>query len=252
MKKFKGSATIWVVIVIIALVVLGIITYFVIDANNKAVHYEDYNTATIIEANDANGNIGDHVKGNANAPVILFEYANFQCSHCASMNPIIEQIIADSNGQLGVVFRNLTWSSFQNSKAAAAAAEAAGLQGYWEPYANKLFEEQAEWSGADSSERTQLFNKYFEEVTGGQGNLEQFNSDIASEAVANKVKFDTGISKEAGAEGTPAFYVEGQFIDLTNGGELTINGKTITYEPASTNADFAKIIQDIITAKTSE
>ena len=96
MKKFKGSATIWVVIVIIALVVLGIITYFVIDANNKAVHYEDYNTATIIEANDANGNIGDHVKGNANAPVILFEYANFQCSHCASMNPIIEQIIADS------------------------------------------------------------------------------------------------------------------------------------------------------------
>ena len=59
----------------------------------------------------------------------------------------------------------------------------------------------------------ELFNKYFEEVTDGKGDLDKFNKDIASEEVSKKISFDMGIAKRIDVEGTPAFYIDGQFQD---------------------------------------
>ena len=250
-KKFlRGVSTVAVVVTVVVLAVLCIGTALIINKNNNAVEYSAYTETATVEATDDNGQIGDHVKGSAEAPVVIHEYANFQCSHCAVMNPIVEQMVTDSNGQIAVVFRNLTWSSFQNSKAAAAAAEAAGLQGYWAQYADKLFDTQAEWSYASGSERTELFENYFNEVTNGQGDLEKFRNDVASDAVAKKIEFDSGMAKEDGAEGTPAFFYEGQLIDLTNGGEVVVDGQSIHYDKATANEDLIKIVQQIVDAKT--
>ena len=103
--------------------------------------------------------------------------------------------ITTTNGKLAIVYRSFLLSYHQNGTAAASAAEAAGLQGYWKEYADKLFEEQSEWEYADTSERTELFNKYFKEVTNNKGDLDKFNQDIASEAVSKKISFDMGIGK---------------------------------------------------------
>ena len=249
MRK-KGFSTAAIVIAVIVVAILCVGTIVVINNQKEAVDYTPYMGETVVEATEANGQIADHIIGNADAPVILHEYANFQCNHCAAMRPVVEQVVADSNGQLAVVFRNLTWSAFQNSKAAAAAAEAAGLQGYWEPYAKKLFEQQAEWAYATGDERTELFDKYFDEVSDGQGDMEKFNADMESEAVQAKVKFDTTMGTEEGAEGTPAFFYNGQHLDLENGGDLVVNGQTIHYEKTSTNDDFSKLIQQIVSAQT--
>lgn len=250
MNKFAGFSKVGIILGVLGLVLIGVITYLVIDAEQKAVRYEDYDSSTIIEASDASGNISEHIKGNADAPVLIVEYANYQCPHCADMNPIVAEAIEASNGQLGVIFRNVTMSSFPNSKAAAAAAEAAGLQGYWQAYSDKLFAEQVEWSSASGSKRTELFNKYFEEVSNGQGDLEKFNQDIASDAVAKKLKFDTGIATENNVGGTPNFYIDGQFIDMDSGGTLDLDGKTFTFEPVNSNEDFVQLFQDIIALKT--
>lgn len=251
MKKLNGSAKVWIIVAIVVVAVLGLGTWLVIDAQNKRIDFANYNTAEIIPAGDYNGNIADHVEGNPDAPVLIQEYANFQCSHCAAMHPLVKQTVADLGDQVGVIFRNVTWSSFPNSKAAAAAAEAAGLQGYWQEYADLLFDRQAEWSGATGTKRTELFNQYFEEVSDGAGDLEKFNNDIASDAVAQKIKFDLGASKEVGVEGTPAFYIEGQFVDMTNGGTITLeNGEVVEYEGFSANSDLTKLIEKVVAAKT--
>lgn len=251
-KRGFSTGGIVAIVIIVAILVVG--TFLIINFNNKKdqeqANYATYIGEGIIEGNEDNGQIADHVLGNAEAPVIITEYANFQCNHCADMRSMVKKAIENSNGQLGVVFRNLTWSAFQNSKAAAAAAEAAGLQGYWEPYAEKLFSQQAEWSYAKGDERTQLFTKYFEEVTDGKGDVEKFKSDMESEAVQQKVKFDAEVGTAEGAQGTPNFFFEGQFIDLTNGGNLRIGEKDVHYDKIDTAEDFNELIQSIISAQT--
>ncbi len=252
MRKLKGFSVAGVIIGVLIVAVLGVAMYAIVDGNNKATNFDDYDFYSVIEPDKSNGNIGDHVKGDANAPVLIFEYADYQCPGCASINPRINKIIEQLDGKLAVVYRNFLLSYHQNGTAAASAVEAAGLQGYWKAYADKMFETQAEWEYASASERTTLFDEYFEEVTDGKGDLEKFNADIASEAVAKKINFDMGIGKRVDIQGTPAFYIDGQLINWGEAGSLEINGKIISWESARSGDDFAKLLKDIVAAKLGE
>ena len=252
MEKLKGFSVAGVIIGVLVVALLGVATWAVIDGNNKATNFEDYDFYSVIGPNKDNGNIGDHVKGKADAPVLIFEYADYQCPGCASINPRVNKVVEQLDGKLAVVYRSFLLSYHQNGTAAASAAEAAGLQGYWKEYADKLFSEQSEWEYASASERTALFDKYFEEVTDGKGDVEKFNKDIASEAVAKKISFDGGIGKRVDVQGTPAFYVDGQLISWGEAGSVTVNGKTISWDSARSGDDFAKLLKDIVAAKLGE
>ena len=138
MKQKQGFSAVAVIIGVVAVALLGIATYFIIDGNNKATDFNDYNFYSVIAPDKNNGNIGDHVKGDANAPVLIFEYADYQCPGCASINPKVNKAIEELDGKLAVVYRSFLLSYHKNGTAAASAAEAAGLQGYWKPYADKL------------------------------------------------------------------------------------------------------------------
>lgn len=252
MKNFKGFSVIWVLIGIAIVALIGVASWAIIDGNNKATDFSNYDFYSVIKPTDNNGNIGDHVKGNPDAPVLIFEYADYQCPGCASINTRVNKVIEQLDGKLAVVYRNFLLSYHQNGTAAASAAEAAGLQGYWKQYADKLFAEQSEWEYASGSERTELFNKYFTEVTNGKGDLEKFNEDISSEAVSKKIKFDMGIGKRVDVSGTPAFYIDGQLISWGSEGSITVNGKTISWDSARSGDEFIKLIKDIVEAKTTE
>lgn len=259
MKNHKGFSVAGVVIGIIVVGLLAFATYSVIDANNKATDFEKYSDngfCNIIEANQDNGDIADHIKGDPKAPVVIYEYADFQCPGCASVNPKVNKAVKELDGKLAIVYRNNLLSYHKNGTAAASAAEAAGLQqnengeSYWKPYADKLFAEQAEWEAATGSERTALFNKYFMEVTEDKGNLDQFNSDLASEKVSKKISFDMGIGRRLDIPSTPAFYIDGQIINWSQAGELQLNGETISWESGRSGDDFIKLLQEIVEVKT--
>lgn len=250
MNNRKGFQLAGVIIGIIVVVLIALAAFAVIDGNNKATDFNNYDFYSIIEADSNNGNIGDHVKGNPEAPVLIYEYADYQCPGCASINPKVNKAIEESNGKLAIVYRSFLLSYHKNGTAAASAAEAAGLQGYWKPYADKLFAEQAEWEYASATERTELFEKYFVEVTDGKGNLDQFKEDIASERVSKKISFDMGIARRIDVPSTPAFYVDDQLIKWSEAGELEINGELISWESGRSGDDFIKLLQDIVEAKT--
>lgn len=252
MKTTKGFSVVALIICIAAVALIGIGAYLVIDGNNNATDFNDYDFYSVISPDKNNGNIGDHVKGDKDAPALIFEYADYQCPGCASINPRVNKVVEELDGKLGVVYRSFLLSYHQNGTAAASAAEAAGLQGYWKPYADKLFEEQVEWEYVSASERTALFDKYFEEVTDGKGDVEKFNQDLASEAVSKKISFDMGIGKRIDVGGTPAFYIDGQLINWGSAGEVMVNGKKISWESARSGDDFVKLLKDIVAAKLGE
>lgn len=254
MKKYKGFSVAGIIGVIMAVAFLGIASFLVIDGINKSTNYDDYDFYSIIEPDVHNGNIGDNVKGDPNAPVLIFEYADYQCPGCASINPHVNAAIEKAEGRIAVVYRSFILPYHQNGTAAASAANAAALQGYYKAYADKLFSEQSEWEYASSSERTNLFAKYFMEVSNDEGDLEKFNADLASESVSKKNSFDMGIAKRIGVSGTPSFYIDGQLIDWSNknGGSITINNANITWETNLTYAQFEDILVRIAKAKLGE
>ncbi len=250
MHNRKGFQLVGVIISVVVVALIAVAAYFVIDGNNKATDFTNYDFFSIIEADNSNGSIADHVKGDPNAPVIIYEYADYQCPGCASINPKVNKAIEELNGKLAVVYRSFLLSYHKNGTAAASAAEAAGLQGYWKPYADKLFAEQSEWEYASASERTALFEKYFVDVTNGKGNLDQFKEDIASERVSKKISFDMGIARRLDVPSTPAFYVDGQLIKWSEAGELEINGEVISWDSGRSGDDFIKLLKEIVETKT--
>ena len=74
---------------------------------------------------------------------------------------------------------------------------------------------------------------------------------MSSDAVSKKISFDMGIGKRLDIPGTPAFYVEGQFIPWSSseGGSVTINGKTISWDKALSGVEFVNTLEKIVEAK---
>ena len=79
---------------------------------------------SIIEGNEFNGGIGDIVIGNKDAKVKIIEYADFQCSACATTFPYIHEVVKEYGDQIAYVYRNYAINYHQNATAAASAAVA--------------------------------------------------------------------------------------------------------------------------------
>ena len=233
MKKIIG-----IIAIIAAVVLAGFGVHAVLkNKSENTVDYSQYNLNAIISAEDSFSGIGDHVKGNASAPVLLFEYADFQCPGCSTINPYMNELIAEYGDNLGLVYRNYLLSYHQNGTAAAAAAEAAGLQGYWKEYADMLFANQSIWEEATVDERGDMFVDLFRKVTNGAGDTDKFIADMESSAVKKKIKFDMGAGDYIGVPGTPAVYLDGEKIDFSE---------------ANTKEKFLNLLREKIDAKLAK
>ncbi len=232
--KNKESNIGIIIAIAIAAIVVGLFTIKIF--TSEIVEVGKYDVNTVIGPNDDNGNIGDNIEGNPDAPIKIFEYADYQCSGCATAFPRMKKLVEEYDGKLAIVYRNFLLSYHQNGTAAASAAQAAGIQGYWSEYATKLFEEQATWASATGSERTDLFKGIFRSVSNGKGDEEKFVEDMSSSRVKAKIKFDESLSKNIDITGTPTFYLDGEKLDFDGAG-------------ARTEEDFLNFMRVMINAK---
>ena len=182
-------------------------------------------TNKYIAADSRNGDMGDNYEGNKDAKVIISEYADYQCPFCSTVFPYLSDIVKEYDGQVGLVFRSYILSYHQNGTAAASAANAAALQGYWEPYAKKLFKEQSNWESLAASDRDNHFREYFIEATEGKGDTGKFLKDRNPGAVKQKIKADMAISKRLGVNETPTLYINGKAFELPSAKEKEFKEK---------------------------
>jgi len=202
-ERTKKIITGGVVAVLVGLAIFGIATLARQRAN------EQVDSREIQEAVDQNGDIGDHVKGNMASSVILVKYGDFQCPACAPASVRVQDLMEEYGDRVALIFRNFPLQGMQNSRAAAAAAEAAGLQGkYWEMH-SLIFSKQREWSGSSVQRREEQFRSYAEELG---LNIDQFNADFASNRVVRKINFDARLGSQDGVSGTPFFVLNGRVL----------------------------------------
>ena len=157
--------------------------------------------------------------------MFIAEDADCQCPGWATVFPYLSDVVKEYDGQVGLIFRSYILSYHQNGTAAASAANAAALQGYWEPYAKKLFKEQSNWESLSVSDRDKHLREYFVEVTEGKGDTEKFLKDLNSDAVKQKIMADRAISKRLGVNETPTIYINGKAFELPSAKEKEFKEK---------------------------
>lgn len=207
------------------MVVVVLFGGLVVFSKKDQVNVNGIDINKIQAATAESGNIGDHVYGNAKSKVLFVEYGDFQCPYCGQAYPNIKSLTTKYKQQIAFVFRNFPIiTAHPNAKAAAAAAEAASLQGkYWEMH-DKLYETQNEWSNASAKDRTTIFISYAK----GLGlDSAKFTADMSSEVVTQKINFDTSVAKKANVEGTPTFVVNGRTVT-----EYALDGKVVSKDTA--------------------
>lgn len=205
-----------IIIGIIILLFGGFVTWSIISSEPKTVDYEQYDYATVIGPNEDNGEIGDHFRGKEGAEVVVVEYGDFQCAGCATTHPKLDTLLEEYGDRVAFVFRNFPINGHQNARAAASAAEAAGLQGYFFEMVSIIYANQATWSYASGTERTSVFLELFQQIA-EDGDGEKFVADMSNSNVSKKINFDYDLGyKRNGVTGTPSFFVNGEFVDLSN------------------------------------
>lgn len=198
--------------IIFAAVAIGLLAALVVVSGGNKINVDTMDTKAILSANEQSGNIADHVFGKADSKVVLIEYGDFQCPTCKTTHPIIKQLTEKYEGQIAFVFRNFPLPTLHpNARAAAAAAEAAGLQGkYWGMH-NKLYEDQAAWKGLSPTERGAYFTSTAKELG---LSADKFNIDIAGADVTKKINFDQALGKKDKVSGTPTVFLNGTPVEL--------------------------------------
>jgi protein-disulfide isomerase len=142
----------------------------------------------------------DHILGSINAPVILTEYGDFDCPHCAIAHVFIKKLVQKFKDQLAFVFRHFPLSKVhENASIAALSSEAAANQGkFWEMH-DMMLENQSK-----------LSTSYLLRIAERLGlEMKSFKRDTHDEKLAAKVEaqFESGI--RSGVNGTPSLYING-------------------------------------------
>lgn len=195
----------WIIFAVICVAILGGLVAF---SRKDSVNVSDVDQAKQQTASTANGNIADHVFGKADSKVTLIEYGDFQCPYCGQAHPQVKSVTEAYKDKIAFIFRNYPLPTMHpNAKAAAAAVEAAGLQGkYWEMN-NKIYETQNDWNNLSTDKRTDIFVSFAKAV--GVKDTEKFKTDMSGQDVNKKINFDLALGNKAKVTGTPSFYLNG-------------------------------------------
>lgn len=145
-------------------------------------------------------------KGNQNASVVVFEFADFQCPYCARFaNEVFPRIDSAyvKTGKVQWIFVNLPLPNHSNAWTAAEAAMCAGAvnEKFWSLH-DRLFAQQAEWSSA--ADPAALMARYAREAGVPQ---DGFQACVLGDRTAGLLIRDVMYATNARVSGTPAFVI---------------------------------------------
>lgn len=147
--------------------------------------------------------VGDApMKGPANAKVTIVQWSDFQCPFCSRVEPTITQLMKEYPKDVRVIFKQLPLPFHNNAHIAAEAALAAHEQGkFWDMHAKMFANQQA-------LDRPNL-DKYAQELG---LNMKKFAAALDSGKYKAKVDAEMAEGNKIGANGTPAFFINGHSL----------------------------------------
>jgi protein-disulfide isomerase len=141
----------------------------------------------------------DHIRGAATAPITVIEFGDFQCPHCGRAEPVVRDLLADTD--VRYVWRHLPLTDVHpRAQLAAEAAEAADAQGaFWQMH-DLLLRHQDELT-------PEALIRYAAE---SGLDTEKFQDDLRQHRHETRIAQDVESADLSGVSGTPTFFVNGQ------------------------------------------
>ncbi len=152
--------------------------------------------------------LGAYQKGNAEAPHVIVEFADFECPACRLSFNEFRSFQNDHKDDVQVYFMHFPLSTHPNAERAAIAAEAAGKQGkFWEMHDLLFTSSDLSDAGIDA-----IAQKLFSTAA-----LLQFKKDLKDPKIVEKIK----LHKEYGMNtlqlvGTPTYMFNGRPYNLSS------------------------------------
>ena len=144
-------------------------------------------------------------RGPTSAPIVMVEFADFECPHCQAMAPVLDKMCDDRKAGMRFVYKYLPLPGHTHAEPAARAAYAAQLQGkFWEMH-QKLF------SNGEHLEQSDL-EAYARDVG---LDLARFKLDMQSKGATDKIAADKKLADALGVKGTPTIFINGREYDHT-------------------------------------
>jgi len=143
------------------------------------------------------------IRGSADAPVTIIEFADFQCPFCNRIEPALNEVLAKYEGKVKLSYRDFPLSQIHpNAKIAAEASRCALDQGkYWEMH-DAMFADQS-----------QLDEAALVKTAAAQDmDRKSFESCLKSGKHEAAVQQDFQAGSEAGVNATPTFFINGEFL----------------------------------------
>lgn len=150
----------------------------------------------------------DPTIGNADAPITIVEFSDFQCPFCARFNSqtlpsIMEEYI--DQGKVKLVFRDFPIQSIHpNALPASIAAECAEEQDKFKEMHDVLFEKQNEWNRLETGDVLSTFSQY---ATNMGLEKESFDLCLNDVEFLEEVRKDLTDGRDYGVSGTPGFFI---------------------------------------------
>ena len=141
------------------------------------------------------------IRGPKDAPVLLVEYADYECPYCQQIQPALEKIQAEYKDRMAFAYKDVPLPMHANAQKASEAAHCAGVQGkYWQ-YHDVIVT------------KKQLDVPSLKEVARGlQLDLDAFSKCVDSGDKASIVKAHMAEAQSLGLQGTPSFFINGRFF----------------------------------------
>jgi protein-disulfide isomerase len=139
-------------------------------------------------------------KGAPNAPVVIVEFADFECPACADKRTLLDKLVEEHAGKVRLVFKHFPLSMHPNAEKAARAGWAAHKQGkFWQLHP-LLFDNQADLSQPSVEKLAQKVGI----------DLARFRQDRDSEAAADAVSRDRKQGEGLNIQSTPSLFINGR------------------------------------------
>lgn len=141
------------------------------------------------------------VRGPANAPVVIVEYADYECPYCIQIRPAVAKLEQEFKGKVAYAYKDVPLPMHPNAQKAAEAAHCAGAQGkFWE-YHDALFD------------RKKADPDTLKGISRDLGlDAAKFQSCLDSGMKASLIQRSLSEAQALGVQGTPTFFVNGRTL----------------------------------------
>ncbi|MBI1975794.1 MAG: DsbA family protein [Candidatus Vogelbacteria bacterium] len=208
----------WVPILIVVLVVIGI-GFFVTGLVLRGTR--DGATSAELQKSILQIRPYDHVRGNATSTVTVVEYSDFQCSTCRQYSGVLRQLEREGV-DFRLVYRHYPLNEIHaHADIAARATEAAYLQdpqAFWYMH-DLIFDNQELWSDNTAAEMRNALLSYPRLVFYRTLNANQFERDLDSDEIRERVLRDISDGRQLGVNSVPTFFINGERIEIPGSSE---------------------------------